>query len=106
MAAGRTRVIDMLSVATIAGMAAVTYLTRITGYLLLRRMTISRRLAAVLDAAPGCVLVSVIAPWFVADRPEDLLALAITVLAATRLSMLPTVLIGIGSAAALRLLLG
>jgi uncharacterized membrane protein len=52
------------------------------------------------------VLISVIAPDFVADKPADLAALAITLLAATRLSMLPTVLIGVVSAGALRYLMG
>jgi hypothetical protein len=45
-------------------------------------------------------------PHFVSDNPADLLALAITFLAATRLSMLPTVLIGIASAGLLRHLVG
>jgi uncharacterized membrane protein len=48
----------------------------------------------------------VIAPDFVSDNPADLLALAITFLVATRLSMLPTVLIGIASAGLLRHLVG
>ena len=52
------------------------------------------------------VLISVIAPDFVADKPADLAALAITLLAATRLSMLPTVLIGVVSAGVLRFLMG
>ncbi|MNV36566.1 hypothetical protein D3C71_1280500 [compost metagenome] len=59
-----------------------------------------------MEAAPGCVLISVIAPHFVAERPADLIALAITLLAASRLSMLPTVLIGVASAAVLRHLMG
>lgn len=59
-----------------------------------------------LEAAPGCVLIAVIAPDFVSGRPADLIALAMTELAATRrLSMLPTVLIGIASAGMLRHLL-
>lgn len=96
--------IDTTSVLTILGMAAVTYLTRIAGYLLVRRLKIGQRAARVLEAAPGCVLISVIAPWFVSDRPADLLALAMTLAAASRLPMLATVMIGIGSAALLRLL--
>lgn len=91
---------------TIVCMAAVTCLTRVLGYAVLRNRVLSTRAQAVLDAAPGCVLISVIAPEFVSDRPADLLALAITVAAASRLPMLPTVLIGIGSAAGLRHWLG
>ncbi len=91
---------------TIVLMASVTYLTRIGGYLVLRNRTLSPRAMAVVEAAPGCVLISVIAPSFVTNNPADLAALLITLLAATRLSMLPTVLIGIASSGLLRTLLG
>ena len=57
-------------------------------------------------AAPGCVLIAVIAPSFVADRPADLTALAVTFAAATRLPLLPTGLVGIAAAGGLRPLLG
>ncbi|QJE95096.1 AzlD family protein [Luteolibacter luteus] len=90
---------------TILLMALATYLTRIGGYLLLRKHQPSPRVAAILDAAPGCVLISVIAPHFASGHVADLAALGITALAASRLSMLPTVLIGVASAAALRGLL-
>ncbi|MBN9044231.1 MAG: AzlD family protein [Rhizobiales bacterium] len=98
--------IDPTVVLTIVLMASVTYLTRIGGYVLLRNRTLGRRATAVMEAAPGCVLISVIAPDFVSDRPADLLALAITVIAATRLSMLPTVIVGIASAGLCRYLIG
>ncbi len=55
-----------------------------------------------MECAPGCVLITVIAPDFVTGRPADLIALAITILVATRLPVLPTVLIAIASAAILR----
>ncbi|AZO47776.1 MAG: AzlD family protein [Mesorhizobium sp.] len=94
--------IDPANVLAIVLMASVTYLTRIGGYVVLRNRTLSRRATAVMEAAPGCVLISVIAPDFVSKNPADLAALAITVLAATRLSMLPTVVIGVASAGVLR----
>nr|WP_255722323.1 AzlD family protein [Pseudoroseomonas ludipueritiae] len=87
-------------------MAAATYLTRLLGYLGLRNRALGPRALAVMEAAPGCVLISVIAPVFVSGHPVDLLALAVTVLAATRFSMLPTVLIAVASAGLLRLALG
>jgi uncharacterized membrane protein len=93
---------DAATLATIALMAATTYLTRIAGYLLLRGRTLSARAQAVLENVPGCVLISVIAPAFVSERPADLAALAVTLLAATRLSILPTVLIGIAATGLLR----
>jgi uncharacterized membrane protein len=98
--------IDAATLLTIVLMAGVTYLTRIGGYVVLRNRTLSARATAVMEAAPGCVLISVIAPAFVSRSSADLLALAITLIAAARLSMLPTVLIGIGAAGLLRDLLG
>lgn len=86
--------------------ASVTYLTRVSGYLFLRGRTLSPRLTTVLETAPGCVLITVISPDFVSSNPADLAALAITIVAASKLSILATVIIAIGSAAGLRYLLG
>lgn len=97
--------IEPMTLAAIALMALVTYATRIGGYLLLGGRELSSRTMAVMDAAPRCVLVSVIAPAFATGRPADLLALVATIFAATRLSLLPTVLIGVASAGLLRFLL-
>ncbi|HYG45119.1 MAG TPA: AzlD family protein [Bordetella sp.] len=94
--------VDPANLLAIVLMATVTYLTRIGGYILLRKRSLGPRAMAVLEAAPGCVLISVIAPAFVSDQPSDLVALALTVIAATRLPLLPTVIIGVGSAALLR----
>ncbi len=91
---------------TIMLMAAATYATRILGYFVLRDRDLGPRATAVLDAAPACVLLSVIAPHFASGRPADLLALAITIVAATRLRMLATVAIAVGATALSRLLLG
>lgn len=93
---------DTATLATIVLMAASTYLTRILGYLVLRNRTLSPRMQSMLENVPGCVLISVIAPAFVSDRPADLAALAVTLLAATRLGILPTVLIGIAATGLLR----
>ncbi|MCA8223471.1 MULTISPECIES: AzlD family protein [Burkholderia] len=97
---------DFSTVATIVLMASTTYLSRILGYVMLRNRPLSRRMAAVMENVPGCVLISVIAPAFVSTRPADLLALGITIVAATRLSILPTVAIGVVAAGVLRHLLG
>ena len=98
--------IDGWTLATIVLMGSVTYLTRIGGYLLLGGREMSPRTMTVLDAAPGCVLIAVIAPAFVTGRASDLIALAVTAAAASRLSLLPTVLIGVASAGLLRHMLG
>lgn len=50
---------DYWSLATIAGMALVTYLTRIGGDLLMRNKTLGPRATAALDAVPAAVLTAV-----------------------------------------------
>ncbi|MBC6677669.1 MAG: AzlD family protein [Acinetobacter sp.] len=85
--------------------AATTYLTRILGYVLLKNKTLTNKQRKILEVVPGCVLISVIAPYFVKDNVADLLAIAITLLAASRFSLLPTVVISMLSAALLRTVL-
>ena len=85
--------------------AATTYLTRILGYVLLKNKTLSNKQRQVLEVVPGCVLISVIAPYFVRNNPADLIAIAIALLAASRFSLLPTVAVSMASAAVLRLAL-
>lgn len=89
--------IDVATLVTIAGMAVVTYL--------LRNRTLGPQLTQVLNAAPGCVLIAVIAPKFVSGQPADLIALALTVYAASRFSLLPAVVLAIVVTGALRALL-
>lgn len=89
--------ITWTSFLTIAGMLCVTYSTRLIGYFLLKGRRLSRRTARMMEAAPGCVLIAVIAPHFVSDKPHELIAIAATVLAAARLSMLPTILIAVAT---------
>ena len=85
--------------------AATTYLTRILGYVLLKNKTLTNKQRKILEVVPGCVLISVIVPYFVKDNVADLLAIAITLLAASRFSLLPTVVISMLSAALLRTVL-
>ncbi len=84
--------------------AVTTYLTRVLGYVLLKNKTLSNKQRQILEVVPGCVLISVIAPYFVKDNPADLIAIVITLLAASRFSLLPTVAISMASAAILRIL--
>lgn len=97
---------DVPTLLTLVLMAASTYFTRVIGYLLLRGRTLSPRMQYVMQSLPGCVLISVIAPAFVSQRPADLLALVVTLVAASRLSLLPTVLAGVAAAGLLRQLMG
>lgn len=89
--------ISWASFLTILGMLAATYTTRLIGFFALRNRVLSQRAAAVMEAAPGCVLTSVIAPHFVSDKPNELVAMVITLIAASRLPMLPTVVIAVAS---------
>lgn len=98
--------ISLDSVLVILGMLMATYSTRLIGFFALRNRTLGKRAAKVMDAAPGCVLIAVIAPYFASDKPHELIAVAVTVLAASRLPMLPTVLIAVASAGILGHLMG
>ena len=93
------------TVIAILFIAFTTYLTRVLGYVLLKHKTLSKKQRQILEVVPGCVLISVIAPYFVKDNPADLIAIVITLLAASRFSLLPTVAISMASAACLRLVL-
>lgn len=97
--------IDVATLVTIVGMAVVTYLTRALGFLLLRNRTLGPQLTQVLNAAPGCVLIAVIAPKFVSGHPADLIALGFTMYAAARFSLLPVVVFAIVVTGLLRVLL-
>ncbi|MHA3890636.1 AzlD family protein [Acinetobacter sp. GXMZU3951] len=85
--------------------AITTYLTRLLGYAVLKNKTLSNKHKKILEVVPGCVLISVIAPYFVKEQPADLIAIALTLLAASRLPLLPTVIISMLSAALLRQIL-
>lgn len=86
--------------------ALTTYSTRVLGYLLLKNKKLSKRTTQILQVIPGCVLVSVIAPYFVSDNPANLIAIVITLFAACYLSLLPTVLISIVATGFLRYFIG
>ncbi|WP_026597068.1 AzlD family protein [Methylobacterium sp. 77] len=94
------------TVLTILLMAGATYLTRIAGYVLLRNRDLGPRAAAVMEAAPGCVFIAMIAPSFISSHPADLIGLAITLVVATRWPMLPTILTAIVATGLLRHVLG
>lgn len=49
----------------VAAMAAAVYVTRASGYWLIGRFTIGRRLRRMLDALPGAIIAATIAPLLV-----------------------------------------
>lgn len=95
-------ILDTTTVATIVGMAIVTYLTRIGGLALAGRLDLGPRAQAALDAIPPAVLIAVIAPSMLAAGWRESVASAITVFAATRLPLLPTIVVGVLAIVALR----
>ena len=97
--------IHSTTVIAILFIAFTTYLTRLLGYILLKNKTLTNRQRKILEVVPGCVLISVIAPYFVKDNIADLIAIVITLIAASRFSLLPTVVISMGSTALLRMIL-
>lgn len=96
---------DSTSLFTILAMGIVTYLTRISGDLLMRNRTLGPRMTAALDAVPAAVLTAVIAPSVFAAGPAEAIAGLVTVVAAFRLPLLATIAVGVASVVILRALL-
>jgi len=97
--------IQMSTFIAILLVALTTYCTRILGYVLLKNKTLSKRQRKILEVNPGCVLISMITPYFLRDDPADLIAIMVTLFVASRFGMLPTILISMASATILRTLL-
>ena len=91
----------------ICGMGLATYLTRLSGFYLLRGLNVTGRSKAALDSLPPAVLMAVIAPVILTTGWAESIAAAITAVAAFfRLPLTVTIVIGIVSVVALRALLG
>ena len=90
---------------TIFLMAFSTYLTRILGFLVLRNRKLSPTTERIMEAIPGCVLISIIAPVILSGNVANTIAVIITFLAMMRFSLLPTVIISIAATGILRALL-
>ena len=90
----------------IIGMGVATYLTRLSGFYLLRGLNLSGPMKAALDALPPAVLMAVIAPVILATGPVETIAAAITaVVAFFRLPLAVTIVVGIVSVVAMRAIL-
>lgn len=90
----------------ILAMAVATYATRLAGLWIAEYIPDSGRTRAAIDALPAAVLTAVVAPMALATGLAETLAAAVTVLAATRLPLLATVIIGVLAVVLFRLLLG
>lgn len=89
---------------TILGMAAVTYLTRASGLVLGRTVRIPRWFDDLLEALPGAILISLIAPAIIAAGLKGVLAAAATLIAALlfRGNLVIPILVGILTITGLR----
>lgn len=91
---------------TILGMLCMTYSTRLLGWLFLKNRTFSPRTRAMLEAAPGCVMVSIAAPFFFTTNPAHLCALAVAILVSRKFGLAWTVAACVATAAGLGQVLG
>jgi uncharacterized membrane protein len=86
----------------ILAMAAATVLTRVGGLVFVRYVSLSPRRRRAIEAIPPAVLMAVVAPTAFVTGPAETLACAVTAVAALRLPMLVSVILGVGCVAALR----
>ena len=97
--------LDPAALLAILLMALATYLTRLAGFVLVGRLRLEGRAKAAFDAIPPAILTAVIAPA-VLTGPAEAIAGLITILAAFRLPLLGTVLVGVAAIVLLRAMLG
>lgn len=94
--------LDLNTLLAILAMAAATIFTRVSGLVLIRYVEIDQRRRTAIEAIPPAVLMAVIAPTAFATGWAETLACAATAIAATRLPMLASVVIGVATVALLR----
>jgi uncharacterized membrane protein len=94
--------VDPFTFLAIAGMALVTYATRVGGWLATRRIVLSGRWLAAMEAVPPAVLTAVITPMVLATGPAETMAAAITVVASLKLPRLVAVALGVASVVVFR----
>jgi uncharacterized membrane protein len=104
--------IDPVTLLTILGMGLVTYATRVGGFWMMSRITrltgqreASPWLEAWLHHIPGAVLISLVAPAALSQGPEEIVALAATVVVAWKAkNLLLAMMAGVVVVAVLRYL--
>jgi len=80
-----------------------TYAMRIGGYLVLARFErLDPRIEAALDAVPAAVITALVAPVVLATGLAETIAAIVTIAAALRLSIMPTLLIAAVTVSLLR----
>jgi uncharacterized membrane protein len=97
--------LDPVTLLAIVLMALATYATRAGGLWLANRFELSERAGAWLDAIPGAILVSLVAPTVLTGGLAETLAAAAVVLVALRTGSLPLAMAtGVGAVVLLRTL--
>lgn len=83
---------------TIAGMALITFAIRMSGFWLMGRVTLSKRIEKWLYYIPGSILVAIIAPDIFSGGIAAIVAALLTVLVAFRTHSLPLAIVtGVGT---------
>lgn len=91
----------------IATAAAATFLTRIGGYVLVKRLkSMPPRLEAALNAVPAAVLTSLVAPAFFYGEIDVKVAMAAAVLIGLRFGAIPMLIGGWATVMLMRQLIG
>lgn len=91
----------------IAAAAIATFLTRIGGYILVKRLkTMPPRLEAALNAVPAAVLTTLVAPAFFAGEIDVKAAMAASLLIGLRFSAIPMLIGGWAVVMLMRIYLG
>ena len=98
--------LDPNALLAIVAMAAATVLTRLSGLVLIRFLTIGAKQKRALEAIPPAVLMAVIAPTALVTGPAETLAAFATALAATRMPLLAAVATGVFVVAVARAVIG
>jgi uncharacterized membrane protein len=97
----------MDSLLAILGMALVTYLTRVSGPLLVPLVRGNQRLEGCLAKLPGSILAALLAPLVFAAGPTEAVAAGVTLLISLKTRSMPLALVaGVGAVAILRALFG
>ncbi len=94
--------VDPLVLLAIIGMALVTILTRVSGFVLARSFAIEGRTKAALEAVPGSVLIAIIVPTVFTTGLAETIASLITLGLASRLPFIFAVFGGVGAVVLLR----
>ncbi len=94
---------DTVNTALIVLLGVVTYGLRVGGYLVLARFSrLNPRVEAALDAVPVAVITALVAPVALVTGAAESIAAAVTVVAALKLPILPTLAVAAVAVTVLR----